>query len=69
MGFYINCRVFRRNLSTTSFYPSNPRERLECRKWEELADNLGDNIINLWLLNLTNNLEPTPYRNKTRNVN
>ncbi|WP_424097692.1 glutathione S-transferase family protein [Moorena producens] len=46
------------------FYPSNPRERLECRKWEELADNLGDNIINLWLLNLTNNLEPTPYRRK-----
>ncbi|NEO76989.1 glutathione S-transferase family protein [Moorena sp. SIO4G3] len=46
------------------FYPSNPRERLECRKWEELADNLGDNIINLWLLNLTNNLEPTPYRTK-----
>ncbi|NEO89541.1 MAG: glutathione S-transferase family protein [Moorea sp. SIO3G5] len=46
------------------FYPSNPRERLECRKWEELADNLGDNIINLWLLNLTNNLEVTDYRTK-----
>ncbi len=48
----------------TRFYPSHPRERLECRKWEELADHLGDNIINLWLLNLTNNLEVTDYRTK-----
>ncbi|MBD2359017.1 glutathione S-transferase family protein [Tolypothrix sp. FACHB-123] len=47
-----------------SFYPSNPRKRLECRKWEELADNLGDNIINLWVLNLTNDLAPTRYRTK-----
>jgi glutathione S-transferase len=47
-----------------SFYPSNLRERLECRKWEELADHLGDNIINLWVLNLTNDLAPTRYRTK-----
>lgn len=46
------------------FYPSNTRQQLECRKWEELADNLGDNVINLWVLNLTNNLAPTRYRTK-----
>lgn len=46
------------------FYPSNTRQRLECRKWEELADNLGDNVINLWVLDLTNNLAPTRYRTK-----
>lgn len=46
------------------FYPQNPKARLECRKWEELADNLGENIINLWILNLTNNLTPTFYRTK-----
>jgi len=45
-----------------SFYPSNPQARLECRKWEELADHLGDNIINLWVLNLTKNLDSTFYR-------
>ncbi|KST65042.1 glutathione S-transferase family protein [Mastigocoleus testarum] len=47
-----------------SFYPSNPRERLECRKWEELADHLGDNIINLWILDLTNHLAPSFYLTK-----
>jgi glutathione S-transferase len=47
-----------------SFYPNTPRSRLECRKWEELADNLGDMIINLWILNLTNNLAPTRQRIK-----
>ncbi|EGJ32416.1 MULTISPECIES: glutathione S-transferase family protein [Moorena] len=47
-----------------SFYPSNYQAKLECRKWEEIADYLGDNIINLWLLNLTNNLEVTDYRTK-----
>lgn len=46
------------------FYPSNLRELLECRKWEELADYLGDNIINLWVLNLTNDLAPTRYRTR-----
>jgi glutathione S-transferase len=46
------------------FYPSNYRERLECRKWEELADNLGDNIINLWILNLTKNFALSRYRDK-----
>ncbi|NEP45060.1 MAG: glutathione S-transferase family protein [Okeania sp. SIO2H7] len=35
-----------------SFYPSSFTERLESRKWEELADNLGDRIINLWILGL-----------------
>jgi glutathione S-transferase len=47
-----------------SFYPQNRRERLECRKWEELADNLGENIINLWILNLTNNAVSPLYRQK-----
>ena len=47
-----------------SFYPSNFRARLECRKWEELADNFGENVINLWILSLTNNLDKTPYRTK-----
>ncbi|NEQ17215.1 MAG: glutathione S-transferase family protein, partial [Moorea sp. SIO3E2] len=28
-----------------SFYPSNYQAKLECRKWEEIADYLGDNII------------------------
>ncbi|NEP83345.1 MAG: glutathione S-transferase family protein [Okeania sp. SIO3B3] len=47
-----------------TFYPTNPQAKLECRKWEELADYLGDNIINLWILNLTKNLEPTFYRKR-----
>lgn len=46
-----------------NFYPSTPRQRLECRKWEELADTIGDNIIRLWILNLTGDSAPT-YRNK-----
>ncbi len=45
-----------------NFYPTHPQAKLECRKWEELGDNLGDNIINLWKLNLTNNFDPTDYR-------
>ncbi len=47
-----------------SFYPSDSRTRLECRKWEELADHFGENIINLWILNLTDNLDSTYYRIK-----
>jgi glutathione S-transferase len=47
-----------------SFYPQTRRERLECRKWEEMADHLGDNIINLWILNLTNNAVSPRYRAK-----
>jgi glutathione S-transferase len=47
-----------------SFYPQTRRERLEYRKWEELADHLGDNIINLWILNLTNNVASPRYRTK-----
>ncbi|AFY58074.1 glutathione S-transferase [Rivularia sp. PCC 7116] len=50
-----------------SFYPSNPGEKLKCRKWEELADNLGDNIINLWILNFKNNQVPNPYRTRLEN--
>jgi glutathione S-transferase len=52
------------NYPQPSFYPNNVHERLECRKWEELADHLGDNIISLWVLNLKNNLAPTRYRTK-----
>ena len=44
------------------FYPTGFRERLECRKWEELADTLGEKIINLWILNLTNKNNPTLYQ-------
>ena len=51
-----------------SFYPSTPRPRLECRKWEELADTLGDNIIRLWVLNLTGDLVPTYYRKKYETI-
>lgn len=47
-----------------SFYPQTRQARLECRKWEELADHLGDNIINLWILNLTNNVSSPRYRIK-----
>ena len=47
-----------------NFYPTHPQAKLECRKWEELGDNLGDNIINLWKLNLINDLAPTYYRTK-----
>lgn len=46
------------------FYPCNRRQRFECRKWEELADTLGDNIIRLWILNLTGDLASTYYRQK-----
>ena len=45
------------------FYPRD-RQRFECRKWEELADTLGDNIIRLWVLNLTGDMAPTYYRTK-----
>jgi glutathione S-transferase len=31
-----------------SFYPSDKRQKLECKKWEEIADNLADNSIALW---------------------
>jgi glutathione S-transferase len=31
-----------------SFYPNQSSQRLECLKWEELADNLADNSIGLW---------------------
>lgn len=51
-----------------SFYPGNPRQRLECRKWEELADTLGDNIIQLWILNFTSDEAPTYYRNKYETI-
>ncbi|MBD1920244.1 glutathione S-transferase family protein [Microcoleus sp. FACHB-831] len=34
-----------------SFYPSDRKQRLECRKWEDLADTLADNIVALWLQN------------------
>ena len=47
-----------------NFYPSAPRQKLESRKWEELADALGDNVINLWLLNLTGDIAPNYYRTK-----
>lgn len=43
-------------------YPTDFRERLECRKWEELADTLGDKIISLWILNLTNQKNATLYQ-------
>ncbi len=45
-----------------AFYPRNLRARLECRKWEELADALGDNVIRLWVLNMTNKSAPLGYQ-------
>lgn len=47
-----------------SFYPSAPHTRLECRKWEQLADTLGDNVIRLWILNFTNDLASISSRTK-----
>ncbi len=47
-----------------NFYPLARRQRLECRKWEELADVLGDNIIRLWVLDLTSDIAPAYYRKK-----
>ena len=47
-----------------SFYPRDRHLRLECRKWEELADTLGDNVIRLWVLNFTGDLASTYYRTK-----
>ncbi|MEH1807889.1 glutathione S-transferase family protein [Nostoc sp.] len=47
-----------------SFYPSAPHIRLECRKWEQLADTLGDNIIGLWVLDFMGDLAPAYYRKK-----
>lgn len=44
------------------FYPTDFKERLECRKWEELADTLGDKIISLWIFNLTNQQSSTLYQ-------
>ena len=46
------------------FYPSDRLLRLECRKWEELADTLGDNIIRLWVLDFTGDLDANYYRTK-----
>lgn len=40
-----------------SFYPLDKKQKLECRKWEEIADTLCDNAIALWL---QNNLPPQP---------
>ncbi|HEY9701788.1 MAG TPA: glutathione S-transferase family protein [Allocoleopsis sp.] len=34
-----------------SFYPLDKKQKLECRKWEEIADTLCDNTIALWLQN------------------
>ena len=48
--------------SEPKFYPTEFKARLECRKWEELADTLGEKIINLWLLNLTNKGNPALYQ-------
>ncbi|TAE56142.1 MAG: glutathione S-transferase family protein [Nostocales cyanobacterium] len=49
---------------TPRFYPEKNQEKLECRKWEEMADHLGDTIINLWILNLTNNAVSSRYRTR-----
>ena len=35
-----------------AFYPSDRKQRLECRKWENLADTLADNVIALYLQNI-----------------
>jgi glutathione S-transferase len=47
-----------------SFYPNTSHTRLECRKWEQLADTLGDNIIGLWVLDFMGDLAPAYYRKK-----
>ena len=50
------------------FYPSDRLLRLECRKWEELADTLGDNIIRLWVLNFTGDLASPLSRTKLETI-
>ena len=47
-----------------AFYPSDTQQRLECRKWEELADYLGDNIINLWITNMKKSSSSSGWKNK-----
>lgn len=48
------------------FYPKNFQERFNCRKWEELADTLGDNIIGFWVQGLMNKGEPTMYQSRLK---
>ncbi|MDF5724689.1 MAG: glutathione S-transferase family protein [Rhizonema sp. PD37] len=47
-----------------NFYPRDRRQRLECCKWEELADTLDDSIIRLWVQDLIGDQAPTYYRTK-----
>jgi glutathione S-transferase len=47
-----------------SFYPQEKKARLQCRLWEELADTLADNTINLWYQNLKD--QPTNTMLKAR---
>ncbi len=42
--------------------PQTFQERFACRKWEEIADTLGDTIINVWILGLFNQGEPSKYQ-------
>lgn len=51
-----------------SFYPSSPSQKLECRKWEELADTLGDNVIRLWVLNFRSDLASPLSRTRLETI-
>ena len=42
--------------------PQNFQERFTCRKWEEMADTLGDQIISLWIQGLFNQGNMTRYQ-------
>ncbi|PSO50435.1 MAG: glutathione S-transferase family protein [Cyanobacteria bacterium SW_9_44_58] len=49
-----------------SFCPKPFQERFACLKWEELADILGEHIINLWAQGLWNPGEETKYKSLLR---
>jgi len=47
-------------------YSQNWQQYWACRKWEEMADTLGDTIINVWILGLFNQGEPSKYQSILR---
>lgn len=46
--------------------PQDWQQYWACRKWEEMADTLGDTIINVWILGLFNQGEPSKYQSLLR---
>ncbi|QDZ39235.1 glutathione S-transferase family protein [Euhalothece natronophila Z-M001] len=42
--------------------PQTFQEKIACRKWEEMADTLGDHVIDLWIQGLFNQGKVTRYQ-------